>query len=175
MFCRASLLLISSLFLAACAGHERLQAGVSGIDELLQVLGKPAQEWLAADGSRQLAFTHGPMGAATEMAYVDSKGRLSRLERNVLTSKNFAEIKPGTTQEQVLRLIGPSEGRWTAYFKARDELVWEWRYCDDWNHLARFDVLFDASSRLVRSTMSADEKLLGNCGGADTGSCWCAH
>lgn len=55
---------------------------------------------------------------------------------------------------------------WTVYFKARDELVWEWRYCDAWNRLARFDVLFDATKEVVRSTLSIREE----CG---RDSCWC--
>ena len=45
----------------------------------------------------------------------------------------------------MLCILGPSEPSWTACFKTRDEVVWEWRYCDEWNEAARFDVLFDGS------------------------------
>ncbi len=176
MSARTFLPWLAALLLGACSASGGLRVGQSELDDLFRVLGQPAQEWRAADGSRQLAFAHGPMGTATEMAYVDANGRLIRFERNVLTMQTFQQVQPGMTGEAVQRLLGPAEPRWTAYFKARDELVWEWRYCDDWNKLARFDVLFDGTSRLVRSTMSLREDQVGNCGGGRAGgSCWCSH
>ena len=42
--------------------------------------------------------------------------------------------------------------------KARDELVWEWRFCDDFQEPARFDVLFDGTSGRVRSTLAQPER-----------------
>ena len=40
---------------------------------------------------------------------------------------HFARIQPDMTQAEVLQLLGPSQPQWTAYFKPRHELVWEWR------------------------------------------------
>jgi hypothetical protein len=78
------------------------------------------------------------------MVFIDPDGRLQQIEA-VLDMEHFARIEPGKSdQESVLRLIGPPVPQWTNYFKARDELVWEWQFCDAWNQLARFDVLFDA-------------------------------
>ena len=82
-------------------------------------------------------------------------------------------VRAGMSKEDVLRALGPSDTRLTVYFKARDELVWEWRYCDEWNEAARFDVLFDGSKEVVRSTMSRTESQMGLCG--DDGRCICAH
>ena len=76
---------------------------------------------------------------------------------NVIATPIFAKVTPGMTQDQVIRLLGPSEPRWSAYYKARNEQVWEWRYCDLWNSAARFDVKFDADNGLVRSTQSRRE------------------
>ena len=74
---------------------------------------------------------------------------------NVLTDRYFARIVPGsTTQTEVLRLLGPPTPQWTSYFAARDELVWEWLYCDGSNLMARFDVLFDGREGAVRTTFS---------------------
>ena len=42
-------------------------------------------------------------------------------------------------------------------FPARNELAWEWRYCEAWMASARFNVLFDTGSGLVRSTLSVRE------------------
>jgi hypothetical protein len=67
--------------------------------------------------------------------------------------EHFARIEPGKSDQRV----GAASDRSTRtavdrYFKARDELVWEWQFCDSWNQLARFDVLFDASSGIVRTS-----------------------
>jgi len=75
-------------------------------------------------------------------------------------------------KEEVLHILGPSFPGWTAYFKGRDELAWEWRYCSTWTEPSRFDVLFDNSKATVRSTMSATEGQLGLC---DDSNCVCAH
>jgi outer membrane protein assembly factor BamE (lipoprotein component of BamABCDE complex) len=106
------------------------------------------------------------------MVHIGSDGRMQRIE-NVMGMKTFARIRPNMTKSQVLRILGPSEPSGSAYFKARDELVWGWRYCDEWNEPARFDVLFDGSKEVVRSTMSLTESQLGLCG--SEGGCICAH
>jgi hypothetical protein len=86
------------------------------------------------------------------MAFFGNNGRLQRID-GVLDMVFFARIEPGKSDKAaVLRLLGPSTPQWTAYFKARDELVWEWRFCDEQNQLARFDVLFDATTGIVRTT-----------------------
>jgi hypothetical protein len=90
-----------------------------------------------------------------------------------MSMKTFVRIPPGMSKNQVLRILVPSDSSRTAYFKARDELVWEWPYCDDWNETARFEVLFDGSKEAVRSTMSLTDYQRGLC---DTeGGCICAH
>jgi hypothetical protein len=54
-----------------------------------------------------------------------------------------------------------------------DELVWECRYCDEWNKRARFDVLFDGSKEVVRSAPRLTESQMGLCG--PDGICVCGH
>ena len=61
------------------------------------------------------------------------------------------------SKEQVLRVLGPPDSGRTTYFKARDELVWDWRACTYNVNIQRLYVLFDATSGTVRSTMSLDE------------------
>ena len=60
----------------------------------------------------------------------------------------------GRRKEQVLRVLGPPDYGASVYFKARDELVWDWRYCDVFGRPARFLVLFDGTSGATRSTMT---------------------
>lgn len=134
-----------------------LTPGVSGIDDVLRVMGEPSARWTDADGTQQLAYPRGPMGTQTFMVFVDAQERLQRIE-GVLDSKHFARIEPGKSGlNDVLRLLGPSPAQWITYFERRDELVWEWRICDDWMQQARFDVLFDATTGIVRSTYQRPE------------------
>jgi hypothetical protein len=163
------------LALAGCAGYGGggLVPGQSSADDVLRVMGLPAMQWTDADGTRQFAYPRGPMGVHTFMVYLGADGRLRRID-NVLDEEGFARVAPGMTKEEVLRALGPPQPEWTMYFKARDELVWEWRYCDLWAQAARFDVLFDGTHGRVRSTMSLRESQSGHCGNGFF-SCWCSR
>jgi hypothetical protein len=143
----------AALSLAACAGYSGrgLQPGVATLPEIMATMGEPAMNWRDADGGVQLAYPRGPGGPHTYMVFVGPDGRLLRIE-NVLDMAHFPRIRPGDNQASVLRLIGPPVPQWTDYYQARDELVWEWPFCDGWNQLARFDVLFDASTGIVRTS-----------------------
>ena len=162
---------LSAFILVACASYSGtdLKPGEARLEDVLRIMGDPAMRWQDSDGSRQLAY---PRGIHTFMVQIGSDGKMQGIE-NVMGMKTFARIRPGMTKSQVLRIMGPSEPSATAYFKARDELVWEWRYCDAWNEPARFDVLFDGSKEIVRSTMSLTESQMGLCG--REGGCLCAH
>jgi hypothetical protein len=152
--------LLIALIVGACAlpGGPALQPGVSALEDMDRSMGPPAMYWREADGGERRAYPRGPMGMQTWMARTDASGRLVSIE-NVLDPAHFALIQPGMSQDEVIRILGPSYPGWTIYYKARDELVWEWRFCDDWAEPARFDVLFDGTSGKVRSTMSTPERL----------------
>ena len=142
--------------LSACAGYSgsSLQPGVSTLPEVVASMGEPAMRWLEPDGGQQWAYPRGPSGTQTFMVYMTADDRLERIEA-VLNGTHFARIENGKSdQAAVLKILGPPQPQWTAYFESRDELVWEWRFCDSWSQLARFDVLFDASSGIVRTTYS---------------------
>ena len=165
-------ILCSGLLLGACAANVYgLRPGEDRLEDVVRAMGQPAMRWQNADGSVQLAYPMGPMGYKTYMVHIGSDGKVHQLD-NVMDEKSFARIQAGMTKEEVLRLLGPSFPGWTAYFKARDELVWEWSYCDVWNEGARFHVLFDNSKGTVRSTMSITEAQKGLCG---EGSCTCSQ
>ncbi len=150
-----ALLLLS---LAGCATFEgpRLTPGTTTQQEVLSYRGPPQHAWEEPEGIQRLFWTSAPAGTSTVMARFDAKKRLISYEE-VLNMPHFADIQSGMTMDEVIRLIGPPYHGWTTYFKARDELVWEWRYCDSWNGAARFSVLFDGTSKRVRSTMSLTE------------------
>src|SRR5574343_1047089 len=153
---------LAFLLLSGCASYDGygLNPQHSRLDDVVRVMGQPSLRWQEADGAQTLVYPRGPVGLHTYFVRGDAAGRFVSRE-NVLTSTYCARIQPGMTQEQVVRILGPSVAAWTVYFEARDELVWEWRYCDDWHDTARFNVLFDGTTRLVRSTLSATERQRG--------------
>ncbi|MBS1142328.1 MAG: hypothetical protein H6R13_3781 [Proteobacteria bacterium] len=175
MIGRASAWVLAIGLLAGCAGYDG--AGKVPVDARLadveRTMGVPALRWQGPDGGETLVYPFGAMGYHTFFVRGDASGRFLSRE-NVLTMKHFARIQAGMTQEQVIRTIGPPVPAWTVYFKARDELVWEWRYCDDWNEPARFNVLFDGSSLRVRSTLASTERSRSVFGGGDRRG-WCGH
>ena len=85
------------------------------------------------------------------MAFIGTDGRLERIEQ-VLDMDHFARIEPGKSdKEAVLRILGPSLLP-PMYFKARNELAWEWRFRDSLNQPMFFGVLFDGTTGVVRTT-----------------------
>ena len=153
--------LICALVIAGCASYNGrgLKPGISTVEDVIQLMGQPAMRWQEPGGGELLAYPRGPAGFDTFMVMIDSKGVMSSLQ-GVLDMRHFALIRQGMTKDEVLRILGPSQPQWTVFFERRDELVWEWRYCDAWNEPARFNVLFDNTTGLVRSTQSYTESML---------------
>ncbi len=149
---------LSIALLAGCASYDGrgLLVGQSSLEDVTQVMGPPAMQWTEANGVKQLAYPRGPAGVHTYMVRVGPDGKLQGIA-NVMDMAAFATIKKGMTAEEVTKILGPSVQLWTQYFERRDELVWGWRYCDDGSELARFYVMFDATRKTVRSTMSQSE------------------
>jgi len=54
-------------------------------------------------------------------------GKLQSIE-NVLDEQHLANVRAGMSKEEVLRILDLSDANSTVYFKARDELAWDWRY-----------------------------------------------
>lgn len=156
---RKTALLLLVLLLGGCAvlGGPTFTPGVTTQAEVFSQRGAPAYFWEEPGEIRRVFWPTGPAGTSTIMARFDKAQRLLSYEE-VLNTEHFARIQAGMSMEEVLREIGPSYPGWTSYFKARDELVWEWKYCDSWNTTARFHVLFDGTTKKVRSTMSLTEQ-----------------
>ncbi len=150
--------LLLTLALAACASYSGagLRPGEARIEDVVRLMGQPAMRWQDPDGSIQLAYPRGPAGIHTYMVKLGAGGRLQSIA-NVLDEAGLARIRPGMTQAQVLRVLGPADYSRTAYFKARDELVWDWRACTYNLNIQRVYVLFNATASTVRSTMTQDE------------------
>lgn len=150
--------LLSVAALCGCAGYggESLKPGQSTLQDVRAAMGEPAMQWVDPDHSMQLSYPRGPAGFHSFMVYLDPAGRLTRIQ-NVMDSTSFYRIEPGMTEQQVLRILGPSVPAWTNYFAARRELVWEWRYCNEFSQTSRFDVLFDGDRHTVRTSFGTPE------------------
>ena len=155
---RKCFLMVICVLLSACASYSGsgLKPGIATEADVLQTMGVPSLRWDLPDGGRQLVYPRGPAGFETFMVFVDGSGKLLRITE-VLNMETFARIREGMTQAEVLQLIGPPQPQWTAYFKARDELVWEWRYCNSWREAARFDDQNQPTTKKVRTTQTWTE------------------
>ena len=144
--------------LSACASYSggSLKPGQSTLPDVRAAMGEPALQWVNPDQSMQLSYPRGPAGFHSYMVYLDPAGRVTRVQ-NVMDPASFYRIEPGMSEEQVLRILGPSVPAWTNYFAARRELVWEWRYCNEFSQSSRFDVLFDGDSHKVRTSYGSPE------------------
>jgi len=152
------IVLLCNILLPACASYSGsgLKPGEARLEDVQSLMGPPAMRWQDADGSVQLAYPRGPVGYHTFMVQLGPDGRLQSIT-NVLEPSGFARIHTGMTKDAVLRAFGPPDYSRTVYFKARDELVWDWRFCSGLGAPSRFQVLFDNTSGRVRSTMAQAE------------------
>lgn len=139
---------LAGLLSASCASYDgnTLRSGVSTEAEVRGVMGQPAAEFAGADGSRRLAYPHGPLGTQTYMAEVGPDGRV-RGVRQVLNDDTFHQVRAGMTRDEILNLIGPP-GDTMAFARLR-QTSWEWRYVDTWGYRAIFSVNFDESGVVV--------------------------
>ena len=153
LVCVRGLVVSSALLIAACASYSgsNLKPGVSTLPEVVASMGEPAMVWKNPDGSQQLAYPRGPAGTQTFMAYVGPDGKLQRIE-GVLDMAHFARIQAGMSKEEVLRVLGPSGPLWTQTYSRSNTLAWSWLFCDSSSLQNFFDVMFDATTGVVRST-----------------------
>lgn len=147
------LLLPTLAFLAACTSMHvnSLKPGLDTAADVQRLVGEPAMRWQDSDGSVQLSYPGGSAGSTDSyMVRIGADGKVQSVE-NVLDSTHFAQIQAGMSKEQVLRILGPSIASETIYFERRNELAWTW-YFRDYDDVARFNVLFDATKGTVRTT-----------------------
>lgn len=141
------------LLVSGCAAinGSGLAPGVSTRSEVIATMGPPAMAWKNADGSEQLAYPRGPAGTQTYMAHVGADGKLHSIV-GVLNEPYFQLVEPGMTQAEVLRIVGPSGAFWTQSYPRTNTLAWTWLYCASGDFQNYFDVYFDMTTGLVRST-----------------------
>ena len=145
------------LLVAGCASYSGwgLKPGTSTLDEVRRTMGEPVKICPLAGGGQNLIYPRGPGGLHTFNVHVDRNGLLNSIE-NVLEERGFALVRKGTSsRNDVLCIFGPPYIE--TYFKARSELVWDYRFRDAWGYPSRFHVLFDDAG-IVTATMQIREE-----------------
>lgn len=109
--------------LSGCAGYspEGLPRGAT-VADVIAAMGPPTG---TSQAPQRLEFARGPYGKHTYMVDFDADGRLLSWEQ-VLTEKNFLQVLPGQSQDDVLKRLGrPS----TTFPIGRQHIVvWNYRY-----------------------------------------------
>ena len=133
---------------AGCASYSGsgLPAGAPEA-QVLSVMGPPALEMRDPDGTRHLYYPRGPLGNHTYVADIRANGTMDGEMYNVLSDGTFNGIRPGMTEEQVLRMIGPPREK--GYFSNLAQTAWDWKFQDSWGYEAIFSVMFDKNGIVV--------------------------
>ena len=125
-FMRSWGVLLSVCVLAACSSYTPL-TDLSGVtqEQIIARMGPPQTQRTLSDGDVRLEFPTGPYGKQTWFVDFDAAGHVVRSEQ-VLTEKNFNQIAPGMTEQQVRQRLGqPGETRTLGRSRG---VVWSYRY-----------------------------------------------
>jgi hypothetical protein len=142
---------------AGCAsyGGGGLRPGASGEAEVRGVMGPPALEMRDPDGTRHLYYPRGPLGTQTFVADLGANGLLVGM-RQVLDDGTFNAIRPGLTEEDVLRMIGPPREK--AYFSNLRQTAWDYKFRDTWGYDSILSVMIDTGGVVVSKVTRRLEK-----------------
>ncbi len=147
-------LVLAALAMGGCAVVPQLPAGAEE-SQVRAALGEPALVLPDPAGGKVLAYPRGPGGSETHLARLGSDGRLIALEQ-VLDESHFARIRRGeTTQEELLRLIGPPWRR--IAFDNLGQVAWDYRFRDLWGYLAEFSAMVDRRGIVVNTVTTRIE------------------
>lgn len=140
--------------LSACSSYSPtgLPPGAS-IAQAEHDLGRRTAAYALPDGGQRLEFARGPAGKDTYMLDFDAQGHLLKWEQ-VLTEPNFAEIRKGLSEAEVLSRIGhPAVVNGVGFSKWRQR-VWSYRYTH--TECLWFQVGFDLQGQVVDSGYGID-------------------
>ena len=120
---------LMAVFLPACDGINmaKLKPGISTVQDVREIMGPPTMEWQDA----------GPDKVLREI-------------RQVLTEENFGKVHAGMSREDVRRLLGQPAHE--LYFPLKKEHVWDWKTKVDAGMDWYFNVHFDESWRVLRTS-----------------------
>lgn len=112
--------------IAGCASYSGygLQPGVATRDDVIRVMGTPAQRTAAANGETVLWYPRLPYGRESFAARIAPDGKLVAIEQR-LAREYFSQLKPNAMRrDDVLALVGPPYR--ITQFKRLDREVWDY-------------------------------------------------
>lgn len=143
-----------------------LKPGISTLTDVEATMGKPAEVWKNDAGQVvQLAYPRGPAGYVSFMVRMADDGTVHTVDQ-VLDEPHFAQVLPGMSQEQVLRILGPA--RSTNVFKAKNRLYWNYGYCSEFGRRMEYAVEFDNTTLRVTGRVEIPDPLVN---GSESGFC----
>ena len=130
---------------------EKLRPGQTTMQQTREIMGPPTMEWRDPDGSVTLEYPRTPNGIVNYM--IDfGPDEILREVRQVLTEANFAKVKEGMTRDEIRRLLGQPAHE--LYFSLKKEHVWDWKTKSETGYDHFFNVHFDESGHVVRTSAS---------------------
>lgn len=143
-----------------------LKANVSTLADVESTMGKPAMTWKDAAGQvLQLAYPRGPAGYVTFMLHMNPAGTVAAIEQ-VLDEPHFDLVKPGATEDEVLRILGPQ--RSTETFQSKNRLYWNYGYCSVHGRRMERAIEFDLTHQRVTGQVEVPDPLVN---GSESGFC----
>lgn len=122
---RIMLLAFFSALIGACSSYGPTESLMGKTrTEVLAIMGAPTQQKSLQDGTR-LVYARGPYGLHTYMIDFDRSDVLKQWKQ-VLHEKNFENVNPGMSGQEVEAVIGPSLEK-TLLGRSRGE-VWSYRF-----------------------------------------------
>jgi hypothetical protein len=122
--------------------------------------GEPEKIWDGDGGVRIFEYNRQPAGHRNYMIHIGTDGKLIAI-RQVLTPTNFAKVLPGTSMEDVRRLLG-KPGKVVPY-ELKRETYYSWRYlADQGNTSMIFNAVMGPEMRVVRTETLVDPEAPGN-------------
>ena len=168
---KSVLSLIACALVAGCATLPGSVPIGASTQEVEAKLGKPKNPVDAPGGETVWQYPTGPMGQRTYMVRFGSDRRVKSVSQ-ALTLETFAQIRPGMSGDDIrmlldqvgrlawilVRLLLGPPGEVVTYRNLREN-VWSYRYQPGAGENRIFNVHFDASSGLVRSTSEQEDPL----------------
>lgn len=152
-FMRLLCALASLLGMTACdvLNMQEIKPGVTSAYEVRDRMGAPNTEWQNADGTLTWEYSRQPEGVDCYMITIGKDNIVKSMEQ-VITAANMARIQPGWNKEQVRRLLGKQRSVET--YRLKNEEVWDWKIPTEQDLASYFNVHFDVSGVVVRTSKS---------------------
>lgn len=131
---------------------RKIRPGIDTANQVIEYLGPATM--IFADAEKTIwEYACTPFGAENYMIDFDDSGKVLRV-RQTLTESSFARIVIGMDKDEVRRVLGKAAHE--LFFPLRNETVWDWKIIRDSSGDTYFNVHFDASGRVLRTSRNIE-------------------